>query len=171
MVSIENIHETMKLCPFLDPDVFILDIDGIDFHIMKRVLELGYRPKIIVVEYNSAFGPEKAITIPYKPMFSRWEAHPSGLFYGVSINAWHKLLSQFGYTFLSVESSGTNAFYVKESDFPKDLFLLTKGTAFLNNNSDGCGVAITGSASSGKPPLRDWKTQFDHFKDLNFISV
>jgi hypothetical protein len=74
--------------PCLDPDVFSLDIDGNDYHIMKAALDLGLRPRIIVVEFNSVFGPDDALTIKYQPDFALQRSHPSQLCYGVSIMGW-----------------------------------------------------------------------------------
>ncbi len=59
MVDQENVSGLMKLCPYKDPDVFIIDIDGIDYYVLRRILELGFRPKTVVAEYNSAFGPDR----------------------------------------------------------------------------------------------------------------
>jgi hypothetical protein len=88
---------------------------------LKAFLEKGLRPKIIVVEYNSAFGPLNEITIPYQPEFNYTSAHPSGLYYGVSIQAWRKLLSKFGYHFVTVESNGVNAFFVDPQYFSQEV--------------------------------------------------
>jgi hypothetical protein len=51
-VNSENIQELKKITLHLDPDVFSLDIDGIDYYIAKAIMEGGFRPKIFVVEYN-----------------------------------------------------------------------------------------------------------------------
>jgi len=61
-------------------------------HVAREVLTMRYRPKIVVVEYNSSFGPERSVTVPYKPMFFRGDAHPTGMFYGASLAAWRTLL-------------------------------------------------------------------------------
>jgi len=103
----ESVPALLKMCPYLQPDVFSLDIDSIDYHVASKVLELGRRPKIWVVEYNSAFGPERKVSIPYIREFNRWSAHPSGLYYGCSIAGWRALFSRYGYTFVTVEGTGS----------------------------------------------------------------
>ena len=45
-----SVPELLKMCPYREPDIFSLDIDSIDYHIAKKVLELGFRPKIWVVD-------------------------------------------------------------------------------------------------------------------------
>jgi hypothetical protein len=173
MVDAENISSLMKLCPHRDLDVFVLDIDSIDYYVMKRVLELGFRPKLIVVEYNSSFGPDRAVTVPYKQGFSRWEAHPTGLFYGVSIAAWRSLLGQHRYSFVTVETSGINAFFLDPAAFPDEFMSTVQGTSFLDNIGDLNGATCPYKDASGDLvlPLRDWKRQLELLADANFVEV
>lgn len=174
MVDCENIVGVMKLCPYRDPDVFIIDIDGIDYHVLQTVLSLGYRPKIIVVEYNSALGPVQAITIPYQPRFDRWQSHPTGLYYGASVAAWRALLESYGYRFVTVESSGTNAFFVDPPAFQESFVMGIRGAAFRMNVSDRNGATSPFLDASGQltmPPLDDWRVQFDRIKDMPFMTV
>jgi hypothetical protein len=120
-------------CLFQDPDVLSLDIDGVDYFVMKSILETGLRPKILVVEYNSVFGPDNAVTIQYREDFDWAIAHETKLYYGASIAAWKCLLTQFGYAFVSVESNGVNAVFVR-SDVVDERFLNDlKGEPFREN--------------------------------------
>ena len=75
-------------------------------------MEIGFRPKIWCVEYNSAYGPTQSMTIEYDPEFNVERAHPSRLYYGVSLAAWKRFFSRYGYTFVTVERNGVNAFFV-----------------------------------------------------------
>ena len=60
----------MSLSEFLDGiDLFSLDIDGIDYWILKE-LPIGFC-KILVVEYNPYFGSEFKITVPNIKNFNR----------------------------------------------------------------------------------------------------
>src|SRR5262249_45826552 len=68
-VTRENVTRLRQLACFTDPDVISLDIDGNDYHIAEALLTAGFRPGIWVVEYNSAFGPTKCLTIPYRADF------------------------------------------------------------------------------------------------------
>ena len=132
-VNIKNVAQVKQRSLRNDPDVFSLDIDGVDYYIAKAVMETGLRPKIFVVEYNSAYGPENSLTIPYKHDFSFRKEHPSGLYYGVAISAWKKLFGKFGYRFITVDSKGINAFFVDDSAF-KDTFLKSiDGKSFVEN--------------------------------------
>jgi hypothetical protein len=104
--------------------VFSLDVDGNDYHICRAMLESGFRPKICAVEYNSAYGATRSITIKYRENFNFGHAHPTQLYYGVSLAGWRKLFSAHGYRFITVERNGVNAFFVDSSHFSGE---------FLNN--------------------------------------
>lgn len=116
-----------------DPDVFSLDIDGNDYHVMAAALDAGFRPRIVVVEYNSAFGPERRLTIPYEPSFVLGKSQRTHLAYGVSIAAWRALLESRGYRFVTVESCGVNAFFVDPAWFDAEFLDRVRGTAFAEN--------------------------------------
>jgi len=101
----------------LDPDVFSLDIDGNDLHIAEALLGNGFRPKIIAVEYNSAFGPERSVTIEYRDDFVCTKAHPTHLYYGVSVTGWRNFFGRHGYSFVTVDRNGVNAFFADRACF------------------------------------------------------
>lgn len=111
-VTPESMLDLRKQALHRDPDLFSLDIDGIDFYVARAALDAGFRPKILCVEYNSAFGPERALTVTFRPDFDYTAAHSSRLYYGVSIAAWKYLLMSRGYRFVTVDSAGVNAFFV-----------------------------------------------------------
>jgi hypothetical protein len=100
-----------------DPDVFSLDIDGVDYYVAQAVFDAGVRPKIVVVEYNSVYGPDRSHTIEYRPDFSFSKAHPTQLYYGVSIRGWRRFFDARGYRFVTVERNGVNAFFVDPACF------------------------------------------------------
>ena len=115
-VTRDNVAELMALMGERDPDMLSLDIDGNDFHIARALLEEGLRPRIIVVEYNAVFGPDRAVTVPYRQDFSLAQ-HPSRLYYGASVAAWRGLFERQGYRFVTVERNGVNAFFVDPLHF------------------------------------------------------
>jgi len=169
----ESIGALMKCCPHRDPDVFIIDIDGIDYYIVERVLALGFRPKLFVVEYNSVFGPARAVTVPYAADFSRHRAHPSLLYYGVSIAGWRALLEAAGYAFVTVESNGTNAFFIAPDAFPEGFARALEGLPFRDNQSDGNGATAPCADGAGDivVPPRDWKAQIAQIDGMPLVAV
>jgi hypothetical protein len=116
-----------------DPDVLSLDIDGNDYYVAAALLQNGFRPKIFVVEYNSAFGPADARTIEYSPTFRYTEAHSSQLYYGVSIVGWRSFFASSGYQFVTVDRKGVNAFFVAPEYFHKDFLDAVVPLEFAEN--------------------------------------
>jgi len=160
-VNLDNIKKLLSTLPKPDFDLFSLDIDSIDFHILRAALDLGYRPKILAVEYNSAFGPNHAVSVPYKPVFNRWAEHPTAIYYGASIMAWRVLLEPLGYKFVSVDSSGTNAFFANKKHFYSDFLEKINPVEFLNNATDINPTTISerGGSLNKVFALPDWEKQ------------
>jgi hypothetical protein len=132
-VTLDNIQELLNASLHSRPDLFIVDIDGNDYYIVKSILESKVRPAIFAVEYNSTYGPERRITIEYKKDFIYWKAHSSQLYYGASIAAWRDLFELHGYHFVSVDSNGVNAFFVDASRFEPGFLGQVRGCEFMEN--------------------------------------
>ncbi|MBW8073877.1 MULTISPECIES: hypothetical protein [Metallibacterium] len=118
---------------FRDPDVCSLDIDGNDYHIADALLQAGLRPKIWVVEYNAAFGPERRVSIEYSDAFDFTAAHPSQLYYGVSIAGWRAFFARHDYRFVTVERNGVNAFFADPTCFVAGFLDGVRGLDFAEN--------------------------------------
>jgi len=89
-----------------------IDIDGNDYWIWKAIQIID--PVIVIIEYNSGFGDERSITVPYKPDFERYNAHHSGLLFGTSLQALCDLAKEKDYAFVGCNSYGNNAYFVKK---------------------------------------------------------
>lgn len=122
-----DIKRILSHCTFSDPDFFSLDIDGIDYHVMRMLFEENFFPKIICAEYNPSFGPEKSLTIPYTPNFDRIKSHSSGLYYGISVSGWKNFLAKHNYEFVTVCRNGVNAFFIRKNAFPEIFLRKIKG--------------------------------------------
>jgi hypothetical protein len=72
------------------------------------------RPAIVICEINGVFGDLHAVTVPYRPDFQRLEAHYSGQYFGCSLPAAQLVCKRKGYTFIGTNSTGVNAFFVRE---------------------------------------------------------
>jgi hypothetical protein len=131
-VTPENVQKLKHIASHLNPDIFSLDIDGNDYYVAEAILSAGFAPKIIVVEYNSAFGPNNSLTIQYKEDFN-WMKDSGGLYYGVAVSAWKRLFSQFGYKFVTVDSNGINAFFVNPDSFNDGFLENIRGLHFAEN--------------------------------------
>lgn len=128
-VSRENVNEL--LADQGGAEVFSLDIDGMDWWVWDALEAV--RPRIAVVEYNAAFGPERALTVPYRPVFDRWAEHPSGLYYGASLAALERLGQRKGYRLVGCDAAGVNAFFVRDDAAPAALEAVPGARAFREN--------------------------------------
>ena len=106
--------------------ILSIDIDGNDYWVWKEINVID--PLIVIIEYNSTFGFEKKISVPYKKDFERSKSHHSNLYWGASIKALKFLAKQKGYKFLTTNSAGNNAYFIKENIFDKIKFDLKKNT-------------------------------------------
>lgn len=116
-VTRENAAELVARCQTPTPDVFSLDIDGNDYYVASALLQAGLRPKIAILEYNSVYGPERSVTIPYEPSFNYRTAHASQLYYGVSLRGWQRLFGSAGYRFVTVDRNGVNCVFADPDQF------------------------------------------------------
>lgn len=87
-----------------------IDIDGNDYWLWQSIEVV--KPIIVIMEYNSIFGYERPITIPYSYDFDRTKAHSSNLYAGSSILSLCDLATQKGYSFIGSNSAGNNAYFV-----------------------------------------------------------
>ena len=116
-VDRDNINVLFEKAGFTDEiGLLSIDIDGNDYWVWKAIQVVN--PTIVTVEYNSIFGSEYAITIPYDPMFKRTQAHYSNLFWGTSLKAlcsWQRK----GYAFVGCNLAGNNAHFVRNDKVGK----------------------------------------------------
>ncbi len=88
-ITTENIEKLIVQQDVGDTiDLLSIDIDGNDYWVWKAINIIS--PRVVVVEYNAAYGPTRSLTIPYDPRF-QWKYHPLGLnrgfYFGASLSA------------------------------------------------------------------------------------
>lgn len=128
-ITRDNVDALMADSGF-DPDLGILsiDVDGVDYWLLEAISCV--RPRILVMEYNAMFGPERAITVPYAGDFSRGARHFSWLYFGASLAALDHLARRKGYVLVGTNSAGCNAFFVRADLMSDRLRPLTVAEAF-----------------------------------------
>jgi hypothetical protein len=106
-------------------DLFSLDIDGNDYHIISKIKNLDAR--MVVVEYNAKFPPPHEFVMKYNPNH-KWDMTD---YFGASLTSWNKLLQNKGYSLVGCNVTGTNAFFVR-NDLTQGKFgeLLTAGNYY-----------------------------------------
>ncbi len=112
-VTADNIKSIISNANFSENlDLLHIDLDGNDYWVWQA-LNCTY-PVIAIIEYNSLFGAERAITVPYRPDFERFKAHYSGLYAGSSLAALCDLAQHKGYCFIGSNSAGNNAYFIRK---------------------------------------------------------
>jgi len=112
-VTAENINEMLSKAEYTgEIGLLHIDVDGNDYWIWKAIDVVS--PVIAIIEYNSLFGFERAITIPYDPVFNRYTAHHSGVYAGASLSALCDLAEEKGYVFIGSNSAGNNAYFIRK---------------------------------------------------------
>ena len=109
----ENINDLLEYSNFSNIGLLHIDLDGNDYWILDSLDMDKYNPEILILEYNSNFGPDRKITVPYDPLFSRIDAHFSGQYFGASLSALEELAGKKGYYFIGCNSAGNNAYFLK----------------------------------------------------------
>lgn len=112
-ITKENINSLIrKYTPKRDIGLLSVDIDGNDYWVWEAIDVI--EPRIVVCEYNSAFGASETVSVPYSPDFYRTNAHYSNLYFGASLRAFCHLAESKGYDFIGTAGAGVNAFFVRK---------------------------------------------------------
>lgn len=118
-ITAENIDALVAEHQFAgEIDLLSLDLDGMDFWIWKALKCI--QPRVVVLEYNPAWGPYRSVTVPYQADFRvDWDRRP--WCQGASLSAFVKLGRERGYRLVGTHRLGVNAIFLR-SDIGTDLF-------------------------------------------------
>lgn len=129
-VTKDNINELLKRNGISgDIGLLSVDVDGNDYWIWKEIDVVS--PRIVVIEYNSRFGADWAVTVPYAENFVRRQAHHSMIYFGASLKALVNLGKQKGYSFVGCNNHGVNAFFVRSDLLVSPLQELTVAAGYV----------------------------------------
>jgi hypothetical protein len=113
-VSPENINDLIGRHGLTgEIDFFSLDIDSFDYWVLEAMA--ACRPRVMVLEYNGNFGPDRSVAIARDTDMSRAVKG----FHGASLRALSKLARAKGYKLVACDDSGTNAFYLRNELCPE----------------------------------------------------
>jgi hypothetical protein len=108
-ISAENVNTLLRDNGFGgDLDLLSIDLDGMDYWVWKALDCTA--PRVVIVEYESGWGPTEALTRPYQANFQA-DFLPSA---GASLAALAKLGAEKGYRLVGCNSSGVNAVFVRQ---------------------------------------------------------
>ncbi len=137
-------------------DVLSIDVDGNDYWFWEAIESL--RPRTVVIEVNSSLGDTVSVTVPYDPAFDRFSKHPSGFYCGASLVALTTLGVRKGYRLIGCDSSGSNAFFLRDDLDAPDLPTLTPVEAYFPSRT-----RLSRGFSQNE--------QYELIKDLPFVTV
>ena len=114
MVTSDGINELLgNLGVAGDVDFLSIDIDGPDYWLLDALTVT--RSRVLVMEYNALFGPERAVTVPDA---TPAKGTPKG-YAGASLAALEKCARRKGYRLVLCEDAGVNAFFVRDDLAPQ----------------------------------------------------
>ena len=118
-ITSDGIDELLERNGFTgEIDVLSIDIDGNDLWVWEAIGAVD--PRIVIVEYNSIFGPERSVAVPYDPDFQRRAVEEArGLYYGASLAALSASGARRGYRLVTTDHRGVNAFFVRHDLAPE----------------------------------------------------
>jgi hypothetical protein len=112
-ITPENVNDEFRKAGMTgDIGLLSIDIDGNDYWVFEAVDVVS--PRIVIVEYNSVFGPDHAVTVLPDAKFDRTRAHHSTLYFGASVAAFTRLAAKKGYSLVGSNTAGNNLFYVRD---------------------------------------------------------
>ena len=94
-------------------DFMSIDIDSFDYWLWQAITVCN--PRVVVMEYNALFGPDRSVTVPNS---SRPDGAPKG-YSGASLAALEKLARAKGYGLILCEDAGVNAFFLRGDVAPE----------------------------------------------------
>jgi len=117
-VSADNVNALIAATPFAGSEIDLLsiDIDGNDYYVFEQLGALNAR--VVVIEYNAKYPPPIRWRIPYAADHV-WDGSD---WFGASLQTLSDLFAGQGYTLVSCNITGSNAFFVRqdlvEKNFP-----------------------------------------------------
>ncbi|GAC1359405.1 MAG: hypothetical protein NVS2B12_29160 [Ktedonobacteraceae bacterium] len=152
-ITAENINDLLLEQGYKgEIDLLSLDMDGMDYWVWKAIECV--QPRVVVLEYNAALGPDVSLSVPYKTDFTTNANSVSTLqalkrrvmntfaetpivdridhYFGASLSAFVKLGKQKGYRLVGCERYGYNAFFVRSDIEKKILPAVTPAECFTH---------------------------------------
>ena len=115
-ITPETVNELLERNGFAgEVDLLSVDVDGVDYWVWQAIAVCSAR--LVMLEYNSMFGPDRAVTVPYDPKFNRRDHR--FCYYGASLTAMTQLSATKGYRLVAVEPTGVNAFFLRNDVAPE----------------------------------------------------
>lgn len=152
-ITAENVNESIEKNEFSgEIDFLSIDIDGIDYWLWKSIDVIS--PRVVVIEINHLWGPEKSFTVPYNESFKAIFSEHGSDYSGASLSAMIKLGKEKGYYFVGTNKFATNAFFIR-NDIKHSWLPERKAINFFQHPRVKYGMEV----------------RFKNIKDLDWIEI
>jgi hypothetical protein len=119
-ITADNIEELFRQAGVPEEvDLLSIDIDRNDYYVWEKITH--YRPRVVIIEYNSVVPPTMSWVVPYDPKAFGWAKFGNLQHNGASLKALEELGAKKGYSLVGCDLCGVNAFFVR-SDLLGDHF-------------------------------------------------
>jgi hypothetical protein len=132
-ITKDNINQLIAKSGFEEIAILHIDLDGNDYWIFENLDLSKINPAIIILEYNSVFGDERAISTPYQDNFIRTNYHYYNLCFGASLPALNYLASKRGYSLVGCNSSGNNSYFIRNDLLTNQITKKTVKEAYVES--------------------------------------
>jgi hypothetical protein len=90
-------------------DLLSIDIDSSDYWVWKQLVD--YRPRAVVIEYNSFLPASADWVLPYD---AAGEWRDMNMEFGAALKAFERLGREMGYSLVGCDLTGSDAFFVRD---------------------------------------------------------
>jgi hypothetical protein len=104
--NVVSLFETLTVP--VEFDLLSIDIDFNDYWVWKALS--NFRPRVVVIEYNAAFGPSMEWKVPYIAERT-WDNSRN---FGASLKSYELLGREKGYCLVGCNLTGANAFFIRD---------------------------------------------------------
>jgi hypothetical protein len=116
MITRENVMQVLQqniteIRNDISVDLLSVDIDGNDFYVLEAILQSS-KPRVLCVEYNAKFPYPMELMVKYSPLRG-WERDD---YQGASLACFTRLCERYGYSLVTCNLSGNNAFFVNDQE-------------------------------------------------------
>lgn len=104
------VDEFMKHGVLHEMDYLSIDVDSVDFWLLKSILHSSspFRPRVMSVEFNINFSPDMMVS-----MEPSWHAWPGRSVYGASAGALNYVAGLAGYSVVYIMPNGMDMFFIR----------------------------------------------------------
>lgn len=141
--NVEDLFTTSEIP--LNFDVLSIDIDGNDYWVWSAIKR--WLPRVVVIEYNASHRPPRKWVMKQNPNH-QWDGTN---YFGASLASLARLGKQKGYVLVATNSTGVNAFFVREDLVTNEKFLNPGVVHYLYSSPQ------YGPHRGGHPPWNPWK--------------